>query len=66
MANVSKFETRFRGHVLTCDGCGKILRTATLLVLRKLEAEHYATCDAVQAKKKADEAQLARQGELFQ
>lgn len=62
---MSKFETRFRGQVLTCDGCGKIIRSATLLVMRQLEAAHYATCDATQAKKKADEAWRAKQGNLF-
>jgi len=62
---VSKFETRFRGQVLTCDGCGKIIRAATLLVLRKLEAEHYAMCDVVQAKKKAGDELREKQGSLF-
>jgi len=59
------FEQRFRGQVLTCDGCQKILRAATIVVLRKLEAEHYKTCDIVQAKKKARAAALASQGRLF-
>lgn len=63
---MSKFEQRFRGQALTCNVCGKIIRAATLIVLRKLETEHYRACDVAQAKKKADAACALRQGSLFE
>jgi len=58
-------ETRFRGHRLTCDACGKVLRAMTVVVLRLKEAEHYSDCDTMRARRKAEAARDQSQGELF-